>query len=295
MTAAPGARVPVRLPPVPAVLVAVVCITGGASLAKGLFPVLGAAGTAGLRITLAALLMLAVIRPPVWRFERAQWLAVLPYGVALGAMNLCFYLAIARIPLGLAVTLEFLGPLGVAVLGSRRLADFLWVGLAAVGIALLSPWSPSADALDLRGVLLAVLAGAFWAAYILLGGRVSRQLSQGQAVSVGMTFAALTVLPFTLSDLVGAPLSPSVLATGLAVAVLSSALPYSLEMRALRALPSRTFGILMSLEPASAALMGLLILGEELSAVQWLAVACVSSASAGATLTARRVPPPVEA
>lgn len=282
----PGVRF--SLPPVPAVLIAIVCVQAGAALAKGLFGQLGPAGTTGLRVTLAALLLLAAFRPPLRRITREQWVAVIPYGVALGAMNLAFYEALARIPLGLAVTLEFLGPLGVAVIGSRAGADFLWVLLAAVGIVLLAPWGSSEHGLDPLGMGLAILAGGCWGAYILLGGRLSRRLPhEGHGVSLGMTMAALTVLPFTATHLAAATITPTLLGIGLGVAILSSALPYTLEMIALRALPSRTFGILMSLEPAAAALVGLLFLREELSALQWLAVACVSGASAGSTLTPR--------
>ena len=283
------------LPPLLAVLLSILSVTGGAALAKSLFGALGAAGTAGLRITLAALLLLAVFRPPVARLSGAQWRAVLPYGVTLGTMNLCFYLTISRIPLGLAITLEFLGPLTLAVLGSRHLKDFLWVVLAAVGVVLLAPWSGRADAIDPGGVLLALFAGVGWAGYILLGARVSRLLPHGQGVAVGMGLAALTALPFTVADLAAAHFTPMLLAKGLGVALLSSALPYTLEMRALHALPSRTFGILMSIEPASGALMGLLFLGERLSVSQCVAIVCVSAASAGSTLTSRKDRPPVEA
>lgn len=285
-----------RIPPVPAVIIAAVSVQGGAALAKGLFPALGPAGTTGVRVTLAAALLLLIFRPPLKSLSKAQWSALIPYGVALGGMNLTFYLSLDRIPLGLAVTLEFLGPLSVALLGSRQFQDLAWVALAGVGIALLSPWSGGPDALDPVGVSLAVFAGLCWAVYILLGGRVSRRLAHdGHGVAVGMSVAALTVLPFTLADVVAARFTPALVALGLGVALLSSVLPYTLEMRALRALPSRTFGILMSLEPAAAAVVGLLFLGEELSALQWLAVGCVSVASAGSTLTAPTVPPPIEA
>lgn len=284
------------LPPVPAILLAIVSVQGGAALAKDLFPALGAVGTAAVRITLSALVLLAAFRPPLGRLTRAQWAAVVPYGVVLGAMNCTFYLALARIPLGLAVTLEFLGPLAVAVLGGRRLMDFLWVVLAAVGIALLAPWDrTSAHALDPVGVALALFAGACWGAYILLGGRVSRRLSEGEGVATGMLFAALTILPFALAGGVLGRLTPGLLGAGLGVALLSSALPYTLELAALRVLPSRTFGILMSLEPAVAALAGLLFLRERLTPGQWAALALVSAASAGATLTARRMAAPLEA
>ncbi len=276
-------------------LLAVVSVQGGAAFAKELFPALGAAGTAGMRIGLSALMLFAAFRPPLARLTRAQWAAAIPYGVVLGAMNLSFYMALERIPLGLAVTLEFVGPLALAVFGSRRASDFLWVVLAAVGIALIAPWQGSASALDLLGVLLALLAGGFWAAYIVLGGRVSRVLPGGQSVATGMLFASLAVLPFSFAEGLAARLTPPLFAAGLAVALLSSAVPFTLEMMALRVLSSRTFGILMSLEPAAAALSGLVFLREQLTLTQWLALVFVSAASAGAALTARRVAPPVEA
>jgi inner membrane transporter RhtA len=288
-------RRPRLLAPVPAVLLAMVSVQGGAALAKDLFPALGALGTAAVRITLSAVVLLALFRPPLARLGRAQWRAVIPYGVVLGAMNAIFYLSLERIPLGLAVTLEFLGPLAVAVLGSRRLSDFLWVLLAAAGIALLVPWDPAqVNALDPLGVVLALGAGACWAAYILLGGRLSRHFTDGQGVATGMLFAMLAVLPFALVDGVLGRLTPPLLGAGLGVALLSSALPYTLEMVALRVLPSRTFGIMMSLEPALAALAGLLFLSERLTLLQWLAMVLVSAASAGSTLTARRTPQRVE-
>ena len=283
------------MPPIPAVLLAVVSVQGGAAFAKELFPVLGSAGPAGLRIGLSALLLLAAFRPPLARLTRAQWAAVIPYGVVLGTMNLSFYKALERIPLGLAVTLEFLGPLALAVFGSRRALDFLWVVLAAAGIALIAPWRVGASAIDPLGVLLALFAGGCWAAYIVLGGRVSRVFPGGQSVATGMLFAALTVLPFSFAEGLAARLTPPLFAAALAVALLSSAVPYTLEMTALRVLSSRTFGILMSLEPAVAALFGLVFLREQLTATQWLALVFVSAASTGAALTARRVRPPVEA
>lgn len=295
MSEAPAVRPPRALPPIPAVLLAVVSVQGGAAFAKELFPVLGSAGTAGLRIGLSALLLFSVFRPPLARLTRAQWSAVIPYGVVLGTMNLSFYKALERIPLGLAVTLEFLGPLALAVFGSRRASDFLWATLAAAGIVLIAPWKHGSGALDVVGVLLALFAGAGWAVYIVLGGRVSRVFPGGQSVATGMLFSALTVLPFSFAEGFAARVTPPLFAAGLAVALLSSAVPYTLEMMALRELSSRTFGILMSLEPAVAALAGLVFLHEQLTGTQWLALAFVSAASAGAALTARRVTPPVEA
>ena len=184
------------VPPIPAVIVAVVSVQGGAAFAKGLFPAVGTTGTAGLRIGLSALLLLAVFRPALRRLTRAQWSAVIPYGLVLGLMNLSFYAALGRIPLGLAVTLEFAGPLGLAVVGSRRGADFLWVGLAGVGVALITPWQGTAATVDPLGVLLALVAGGLWAAYIVLGRRAARVLPAGESVATGMLFAALAILPF---------------------------------------------------------------------------------------------------
>ncbi len=280
------------IPPIPAVIGAIFSIVGGATIAKGLFPALGATGTAGLRIGLSAVILLAVFRPRLTRFTAAQWKVVVPYGLLLGTMNLAFYLAISRIPLGLGVTLEFLGPLGVAIFGSRRALDVAWVVLAGAGIALIAPWT--GGGIDPVGVLLALLAGACWAAYIVLGGHVSRRLPGGVAVATGMIFASLAILPFSLASGTLADLTPRLLAVGAAMALLSSAVPYTLEMVALRALPARTFGIMMSLEPAAAAVFGLVFLGEFLTAPQWLAVALVVTASVGATVTSRRVQAPVE-
>ncbi len=283
------------VPPIPAVIISVVSVQGGAAFAKGLFPVVGTAGTAGLRIGLSALMLLAVFRPALTRLTRAQWSAVIPYGLVLGVMNLSFYAALGRIPLGLAVTLEFAGPLGLAVMGSRRLADFLWVGLAGVGVVLITPWSRTSATVDPIGVLLALVAGALWAAYIVLGRRASKVLPAGESVATGMLFAAFTVLPFAFAGDLVQRLTPALFGQGLAVALLSSAVPFTLEMMALRELPARTFGILMSLEPAVAALCGLMFLHEQLTPTQWLALVFVSAASAGTTLTARNSTPAVEA
>ncbi len=263
-------------------------------MAKGLFPTLGPEGVVSFRTLFAALVLIAIVRPAFTRLTRTQWAAVVPYGVTLGTMNICIYLAMARIPLGLAVTLEFLGPLALAVLGSRGPKDFFWVILAGAGIALLAPWSVAGndDALDPWGIALALGAGGCWAAYIVIGSQVSRRLPHGEGVAVGMAVAALALLPFCFPHLVSAPVTPAILAKGLGVAVLSSALPYYLEMTALRVLPHHTFGILMSLEPAVAALMGSLFLHERLSGLQWTAVACVSAASAGSSLTAKRAVAP---
>jgi len=277
------------LRPLVSILLAIFSVQGGATIAKTLFPVIGAAGTTAIRIALSAIVLLAAFRPPVHRFTSAQWRAVVPYGVTIGVMNLLFYQALVLIPLGLAVTLEFVGPLAVAIVGSRRALDAVWVVLAAIGIALVTPWQ-AGSAIDPLGVALALLTGVCWAAYIVLGGRVSQVLTGGVAVATGMSIATLIVLPFGLAGGGLGSLSPRLYAAGFAVAVLSSALPFTLEMHALRALPGRTFSILMSLEPAVAALCGLVFLAEHLTQAQWAAVGLVIAASVGATMTARQIP-----
>jgi inner membrane transporter RhtA len=192
-------------------------------------------------------------------------------------------MSLERIPLGLAVTLEFIGPLLLAVSGSRRVIEFLWVLLAAAGIAFIAPWSEKS--IDLLGALLALLAGGFWAGYIVLGRRTSKILEDGQAVSIGMIFATMIVLPFGIVGGGLANFTPVMILSGSALALLSSAIPFTLEMNAMRKIPAQTFSILMSLEPAVAALCGLLFLHEKLSLYEWMAVALVVIASAGATLT----------
>jgi inner membrane transporter RhtA len=264
-----------------------ISVQGGAALARGLFPALGPLGTVGLRIGLSALILLAAFRPRLDRLNRAQWHAIIPYGVVLGVMNMLFYFSLSRIPLGLAVTVEFGGPLAVAVFGSHRAVDLLWVVLAAVGIALITPWTGSGG-VDPAGVLLAAGAGACWAAYIILGGRVSRVLPGGAAVAAGMMVAAIIAVPVATTMGGFRHLTAERFTAGIGVALLSSAIPYTLEMIGLKAIPARTFGILMSLEPALAAFAGLIFLHEVLTGPQWLAVVLVIVASTGSTLTSRR-------
>ncbi|GAB3862029.1 DMT family transporter [Hymenobacter terrigena] len=274
------------LPAVPAVLLSIVSVQGGAAIAKGLFPLLGAAGTTSMRIGLSALILLLVVRPKLGQLRSAQWRAVVPYGLALGLMNFLFYCALARIPLGLAVTLEFVGPLGLALISSRRWGDAVWALLAAAGIALIAPWH--GQGVDLLGLAFALAAGGCWAVYIVLGQRTAAVLPGQQAVAIGMLFAALPVLPFGVASGSLLGLTPHLLLLGGLLALFSSVLPFSLEMQALRTLPTRTFSILMSLEPVAAAISGWLLLGERLLFGQWLAVGFIVVASVGATLTARR-------
>src|SRR5262245_37538296 len=282
------------LPPLPAVLVGILSVQGGAALAKGLFPALGPSGTVGLRIGISALILLAAFRPGLRRLNAAQWRVVVLYGVVLGVMNLVFYHSLSRIPLGLAVTVEFIGPLSVAVFGSRKLIDTVWVVLAGAGIALITPWT-AGSGVDPLGVAFAFAAGVCWALYIVIGKRLSHLLSGGAAVSIGMLVAAVAVVPFAAPAGGFAHVTAGRFAACVGVALLSSAIPYTLEMIALKAMPVRTFGILMSLEPAIAALVGLALLREVLSPTQWLAVALVIAASAGSTLSSRSAPEPLEA
>lgn len=270
-------------------LLAMASIQTGASLAKGLFPVLGAAGTSALRLLFATLILWIVFRP--WRhpFTRQQIGKLFLYGASLGFMNLLFYFALERIPLGIAVALEFTGPLVIAVLGSKRKTDYLWALLAAVGIFLLLP-DVKTGGLDPVGILFALGAGFFWGTYIFFGRRVSLELPGSVAASGGMAVAALVVVPWGFATGGSQFLDSSIIPLGLAVAFLSSALPYSLEMISLKNIPMRTFGVLMSLEPAIGALAGLFILREALTMPQWLAIACVVVSSLGSTLAANNNP-----
>ncbi len=272
-----------NIPPIPAVLLAIVSVQGGASIAKGIFPALGAASTAAVRIAFSAVILLLVNRPKFSGIRKAQWKVVVPYGIVLGAMNTTFYLSLARIPLGLAVTLEFIGPLLLAVAGSKKPLDFLWVLLAAGGIALIAPWS--GNDIDVIGAALALLAGAFWAAYIVLGGKISKIMDGGQAVTVGMLVATAVVLPFGFIEGGLFQLTPKLLGLGIALSLLSSAIPYTLEMNALKHISAKTFSILMSLEPAMAAFFGLVLLQEYLSIYEWLAIVLVVIASMGSTFS----------
>ncbi len=272
---------------------AVLSVQVGAAVATTLFDELGPSGTVLLRTGFAAVILVAIWRPKVPRGASGPLRDAVMLGIVLAGMNLSFYAALDRIPLGIAVTLEFTGPFAVAVAGSRRASDLVWVALAAGGIVLLSPGVHGS--LDGLGVALALLAGGFWAAYIVLAARVGRGFSGGQGLALAMAVAAVVLVPVGVAGGGGGALGhPGVLAVGLAVAVLSSAIPYSLELEALRRLRKGTFGVLMSLEPAVAALVGLAVLGQGLSATEAVAIALVVAASAGA-LGATRAPAPVEA
>lgn len=272
-------------------LIAMLSIQSGASFAKTIFPATGAVGLTFLRITFAAIILMAIWRP--WRScSRSELKKLFAFGAALGLMNVTFYLAVERIPLGVAVALEFTGPLAVTIFLSRRLLDFLWVGLAAVGVAVLLFPSRAHTALDGLGIAFGLAAAVFWALYILLGKRAGSGVHSGHAAAWGMTFAAITVLPLAMLSPDHRFLTPSLWPAALVVAIFSSALPYSLEMLALKKLTPMRFGLLLSLEPALAALVAMAILGEHLSVVQWTAIACVVTASVGSTFSFPLPPAP---
>ena len=265
-------------------MLAVGCFQLGAAIAKGLFDSVGPAGAVFLRVGFAALILLLMWRPRLGGYARSDYGLAIVFGLALAGMNFAFYSALERIPLGVAVTLEFAGPLTVAVAGSRRLLDLLLVILAAAGILLLAPLNlfGSVD-LDPVGVALALLAGTLWGSYILLSSRTGRVFPGGTGLAIAMCVGALALVPVGVAQAGYALLDPSVLLVGFGVAMLSSAVPYSMEMEALRKLPARVFGVLMSLEPAVAALVGFVVLGETLGLRALAAVVLVTTAAAGAS------------
>ena len=268
-------------PAVGLVVLAVGSLQVGAAFAVELFDELGPAGAAFGRLGFAALILVAIWRPRIRGRPRGDLRVALAFGLALGAMNLCIYEAMDRIPLGVAVTFEFIGPLGVALVGSRRALDLLWVVLAAAGIVLLADYG--GGSLDATGVAFALAAGLLWAAYIVLSQRTGTLFGGGSGLAVAMVAGAALVAPFGIAGAGDELLRPELLGALLAVALASSVLPYSLELEALRRLPARVFGVLMSLEPAVAALAGLVVLGQGLAARDWLAIGLVVIASAGAS------------
>lgn len=267
------------------VLLAMVTIQSGASIAKQLFPLIGPEGTTALRLGFSAVILCLVFKP--WRDfpGLGQRLPVIIYGLSLGGMNILFYYAIERIPLGVGVALEFTGPLAVALLSSRRKRDLFWVGCAIAGIILLLPDMSGEESLDPIGVILALAAGACWAGYILFGKKTGNQGSGGMTVALGMSIAAIALVPYGAFHQGLALLSFEVLPLGILVAIMSSALPYTLEMVALRNMPAQGFSIMMSLEPAIAAMAGFMILSEQLSIWQWLAILLVIVASVGSSVS----------
>ena len=279
-------KVPAWLP-ILVILIAMISIQSGASLAKSLFPLVGAPGVTALRLALGTLILVVIFKPWRLRFAPEQRLPLLLYGLSLGAMNYLFYLSIQRIPLGVAVALEFTGPLAVALFGSRRPLDFVWVALAVLGLWFLLPLGQSVAQIDPVGALLALGAGACWAVYILTGQRAGEE--HGPAtVAMGSLIAAVVFVPMGMIQASDTLFQWGLLLPGLGIAILSTALPYSLEMVALTRMPSKTLGTLMSMEPALAALSGMVFLGETLTATQTLALGAIILASMGSTLTMRR-------
>lgn len=281
----PGAR-RAALGPVALVVAGGLSVQFGAAVAVLLMPKAGALGVVTLRLAAAALVLLVVCRPKLRGHSRADWGTVVAFGIAMGGMNTLFYQAADRIPLGAAVTLEVLGPLVLSVVASRRLVNFVWAGLALCGVFLLS--GGGFDRLDPVGAAYALGAGAMWAAYIVFSARTGRRFPQADGLALAMVVAAVLSLPLGIMEAGSKLLVPSTLALGAAVAVLSSVLPYTLELMALRRLPAPTFAILMSLEPAIAATAGFLILDQALSTTDALAIALVIGASMGAVRAASR-------
>jgi len=276
--------------PVAILIVAMLCFQLGATMAKGLFPAVGASGTAALRLALSAIMLLAVWRPWRLRLRRDEIRVILIYGLALGWMNFFFYLSLRFIPLGIAVALEFTGPLALAMAASRRAVDFVWILMAGLGLLALLPIGVGSAQLDLLGVGCGLAAGACWALYIHFG-RKAGAAHGGQTTALGMTIGAIVIVPIGALQAGMQMLSPAILPAALGVALLSSAIPYSLEMLAMPRLPTRTVGVLMSLDPALGAVAGLLFLGESLSWIQWAAIVSIMAASAGSAATGRDAVP----
>ena len=273
------------VPPTALVMLSIISVQLGAAIAKTLFDSLGPGGTVFVRIAFASLVLLVLVRPKLGGHERNAYFVAGLFGLALALMNFSIYLAIDRIPLGVAVTLEFVGPLGVAVAGSRRVIDVLWVVLAAAGILLLAPLGAFGGMdLDPVGVAFALLAGCLWASYILLSARTGSAFPGGTGLVIALCVGTVVLAPFGIAGAGYSLLDPKLLLAGFGVAMLSSAIPFSLELEALRKIPARIFGVLMSLEPAVAALAGLVVLGERLEMRAVVAIFFVTVAAAGASL-----------
>ncbi|NRQ30380.1 DMT family transporter [Nonomuraea sp. NN258] len=275
------------VPPSGLVFLGIVSVQLGAGFAKELFAALPPSAVVFLRIATGALVMAAVVRPRLKGLSRRDLAVGVAFGLTLAVMNLTFYEAMARLPLGVAVAIEFLGPLGVAVAASRRRLDLLWVALAGAGVALFAPWGESGS-VGWVGIAFALVAGACWALYILLSAAVGQRFSGTSGLAFAMLVAAVAIAPVGVSTGGAELFQPELLLIGLGVGLLSSVIPYSLELNALRRMPKHVFGILMSLEPAVAALIGVLLLGEILQVQQWVAVLCIVAASLGSTRTSRQ-------
>jgi inner membrane transporter RhtA len=264
-------------------LLTMVCAQVGAAIATHLFSSLGPTGTVFLRLAFGAAMLMVVERPRFDQTLRLHWRRVLVFGLAIAGMNLAFYEAIARIPLGIAVTIEFMGPMGVAIVTSRRWLDFVWIGLATLGIILLTPLTGTA--LDPLGIIFALIAGMGWATYVLLSAPIGHLFPRGTGLALSMGLAAIALFPFGLFSAGSALLNPGLLGLGLIVALLSSAIPFSLEFAALKRLPPRVYGVLVGLEPAIAAIVGVLLLGEILEWRTVAAIVCVTVATIGVTFS----------
>ncbi len=285
MSSAPASRTGM---PVAMILGSCVSLQFGAAFAAQLFPSLGSWGVTCLRLGIAAIVLLAIVRPAVHRWDAVQWRAVVLFGLALGAMNGSFYSAIERIPLGAAVAIEFLGPLVLSAVLSRRAADLACVGVALMGVSLFGVESfVGIASLDPLGVAFALTAGAFWACYVLLSARVGQVVPGHGGLAVAVAIGAVALLPLGVGGVARAVVEPHLLLLALGCALLASVIPYVLELSALRRLPRHVFGILLSLEPAVAALAGLILLGQPITVLGVLAVALVIGASVGTTFTAR--------
>jgi inner membrane transporter RhtA len=287
-TSAPAQGLLARTPSPALVLGAIASVQFGSAIATTLFTRIGPAGAVVLRLLAASVVLVAIWRPQVRSRTRRELLLAALFGFVLAGMNLAFYAAIQRIPLGIAVAIEFVGPLGVAVIGSRRRLDLLWVALAAGGIVALM--RGDSHSLDTLGVVLALAAGCLWGAYILVNARVGRAFAGGTGLAIAMCVASVVALPVGIAQGGAELLQPHVLIVGAAVGMLSSAIPYTFEMEALRRIATNVFGVLMSLEPAVAALAGFIIIGQSLSVRELIGIALVVAASVGASSSARRAP-----
>ncbi|MDC9589027.1 threonine/homoserine exporter RhtA [Xenorhabdus sp. XENO-10] len=274
--------------PVILLLLSMTSIQAGASLAKTIFPVIGAPGVTALRLALGTIILFLIFKPWRLKFQRSSLIPLFAYGISLGAMNYLFYMSLSRIPLGIAVALEFTGPLAVAMFSSRRPLDFLWIALVITGLGFLLPIGGSVNTLDPIGILYALGAGVFWALYIIFGQRAGAGYGAA-TVSIGSLIAAFIFFPIGLIQTGPEVLfNVSLLPIALGIAILSTAFPYTLEMIALTRLPAKTFGTLMSLEPALGALSGIIFLNEHLAVIQWVALFCIICASIGSTLTIKQ-------
>ncbi|MEV5327829.1 EamA family transporter [Nonomuraea sp. NPDC052634] len=274
------------IPPSGLVLLGIFSVQLGAAFAKELFASLPPSAVVFLRIAAGALILGAFVRPRLKGLSARDWAVGAGFGVTLALMNLVFYEALARLPMGIAVAIEFLGPLGVAVAASRRRIDLLWVALAGAGVVLLAPWGES-ETVSWAGIGFALMAGVFWAAYILLSSAAGRRFPGTTGLAFAMIVSTVVIAPVGVTTGGADLLQPELLLIGLGVGLLSSVIPYSLELQALRRMPKHVFGILMSLEPAAAALIGVLLLGEILHVQQWAAIVCIVAASLGSTRTGR--------